>query len=183
MASSHVLRGFSLVLGATIIATIAPAASAQVAGKASFSRPERVVVTPVLPAARGSIERVARPERATPVIDRSAQRAFVATLARPETVRPPAAARPEPRPATTEARPAAAPTRGSEGKQAAAGATVFGKVPSATACRPGNRDCVDTSAGGLLGKAAAAHAKNDAKGAIDAALQAAAAVRGGGVKN
>lgn len=175
MASSHLLRGISLVLGATLIATIAPTASAQVCGKASFSRPERLIVTPI---ARGTFERVARPERATPTIDRSAQRAFVATLARAETVRPPAV-RPE------TARPLA--TRG-DGKPAGAGAsaggtTVFAKVPSATSCRPGDKGCVDASAGGLLGKPAAAGAKNDAKGAIDAALQAAAAVRGGGVKN
>ena len=179
MASSHVLRGFSLVLGATLIATIAPTASAQVCGQASFSRPERLVVTPV---AKGTFERVARPERVTPTIDRSAQRAFVATLARPETVRPPAvrveAVRAEARPVATrgDGRPVGAGA-------SAGGTTVFAKVPSATSCRPGDKGCVDASAGGLLGRPAAAGAKNDAKGAIDAALQAAAAVRGGGVKS
>jgi hypothetical protein len=180
MASSHVLRGFSLVLGATLIATIAPTASAQVAGKTAFSRPERVVSTPL---GKASMDRVARPERAIPTIDRSAQRAFVATLARPETVRPPAVAHPE------AARPVA--PRG-DGKPSGAGAgagagsgraTVFAKVPSATSCRPGDKGCIDASAGGLLGKPAAAAAKNDAKGAIDAALQAASALRGGGVKS
>lgn len=182
MAPSHVLRGFSLVLGATLIATIAPTASAQVAGKITFSRPERVVATPF---ARGSIESVARPERVTPVIDRSAQRAFVATLARAETVRPPAV-----RPETVRAETARPVAGRGDGKPSGAGAgagaggaTVFAKVPSATSCRPGDKGCIDASAGGLLGRPAAAAAKNDAKGAIDAALQAAAAMRGGGVKS